>query len=339
MNLRNRLGIRAAKLFSSAVIASLGTSTASAVILYSTPTRNTAAPGGTLAGSGWQYEGQWGGLLGTPISTHYFITAQHFGGSVGGTFTYQAVNYTATEIHDDPNTDLRLVRVDKRFPSYAPLYTRKDEVGKSLVVFGRGTQRGAEVRLSTPPRQGEDTLRGWQWGPSDSVQSWGTNVVTGATGFPNDDQNQFLYFDFDANGGPNEGALSAGDSGGGTFIKDPSDGRWKLAGISYGVDGPWSYTGTTGSGFDGSLFDAGNMYVSNGNGFDFVPDAVANIPGSSYVTRISDALPFIYGFVPATASKKIGGPAIATSVPEPTSAFLLLVGAGALLSRRVRRGF
>src|ERR1700731_563949 len=56
-----------------------------AVILYGTgdPSANTSAPTGALAGSGWQYEGQFAGVLGTVIASNYFITAKHVGGSVG----------------------------------------------------------------------------------------------------------------------------------------------------------------------------------------------------------------------------------------------------------------
>src|ERR1051325_7411619 len=55
--------------------------TGSAVILYRTgdPTANTTEPVGALAGSGWQYEGQFGAFLGTTISPHHFITAKHLG--------------------------------------------------------------------------------------------------------------------------------------------------------------------------------------------------------------------------------------------------------------------
>jgi len=43
-----------------------------AVILYRTadPAANTTAPAGDLAGSGWQFEGIFGGFLGTPIAPH-----------------------------------------------------------------------------------------------------------------------------------------------------------------------------------------------------------------------------------------------------------------------------
>jgi len=51
-----------------------------AVVLYRTPTRNTSAPSSMLYNSGWQWEGKWGGFLGTPIAPNYFITAGHVGG-------------------------------------------------------------------------------------------------------------------------------------------------------------------------------------------------------------------------------------------------------------------
>ena len=50
------------------------------------PAHNTTAPTGLLAGSGWQYLGNWNGFVGTQISPNQFITAAHVGGSVGGSF-------------------------------------------------------------------------------------------------------------------------------------------------------------------------------------------------------------------------------------------------------------
>src|ERR1700753_2062526 len=76
------------------------------VIVYSDPGRLTTAPTGTLANSGWQFEGQWAGAYtGTPIAPDYFITASHIGGSVGGTFTLNGVNYTTTAEYTDPDSD------------------------------------------------------------------------------------------------------------------------------------------------------------------------------------------------------------------------------------------
>jgi len=61
-----------------------GTGPVHAVLFYATgdPTYNTLPPGGNLTNSGWQFEGLWGGFLGTPIAPNYFIAAQHVGGSV-----------------------------------------------------------------------------------------------------------------------------------------------------------------------------------------------------------------------------------------------------------------
>src|SRR6202162_3921549 len=59
---------------------------ARAVILFGTadPSANTSAPTGALAGSGWQYEGQFGAFLGTAIASNYFITAKKICGGGGG---------------------------------------------------------------------------------------------------------------------------------------------------------------------------------------------------------------------------------------------------------------
>src|SRR5258705_5905165 len=146
---------------------------AEAVVLYRSPTRNTAAPAGTLVNSGWQWEGKWGSFVGTPIAPNYFITAGHVGGGVGQTFTFNWKPYTTVGMFDDPNSDLRIYKVNGTFPSYAPLYTQPYEVGKPMVVIGRGAQRGSEVRVN-------NVLKGWKQGWSDSIQSWGDNMVDAA---------------------------------------------------------------------------------------------------------------------------------------------------------------
>src|SRR5258708_26794692 len=84
-----------------------------AVILYSNgdPAVNTTAPTGTLAGSGWQFVGYWGGFVGTVISANCFITAYHVGGSVGDQFNFNGVNYTVAQGYEDPTSDFRIWRV------------------------------------------------------------------------------------------------------------------------------------------------------------------------------------------------------------------------------------
>src|SRR6266516_2228032 len=103
----------------------LSIDSARAIIFYSTgdPTYNTTAPTGPLTNSGWQYEGIWGGFLGTPIAPKYFITAEHVFVPVGQTFVFDGVPYTTTAMYDDPDSDLRIWRICGAFPEYAQIYT------------------------------------------------------------------------------------------------------------------------------------------------------------------------------------------------------------------------
>ena len=153
---------------------------ANAILFYSTgdTNHNTTAPGGSLTDSGWQYEGIWGGFLGTPIAPKYFITARHVPGNVGDPFFFQGVTYLAASVHDDPDSDLRVCRICGAFPVFAPIYTDTNEVANSLVVIGRGTQRGAAV-TTTNLLLGTVKTNGWRWGPYDGVVRWGENVVAG----------------------------------------------------------------------------------------------------------------------------------------------------------------
>src|SRR5271154_142139 len=89
-----------------------------AVILEGTgnPSYNTNAPTGSLTNSGWQYEGQWGGIfLGTPIAPTFFLAAKHIGGSLGGSFILNGVTNTTIYYWDDPDTDFRLWQVAQPF--------------------------------------------------------------------------------------------------------------------------------------------------------------------------------------------------------------------------------
>src|SRR5258708_6232648 len=136
---------------------------------------NTTPPTGSLADSGWQYEGQWGGVLGTAIAPQYFIAAQHVGGLVGDAFVFQGVTYKTTAYWNDPSSDLRVWKVDSVFPLWAPLYSLSDEPCKSFVVIGRGTKRGEHIVLC-------------------QVQThWSTNVVSLKTVGLTKQQAQKLY--------------------------------------------------------------------------------------------------------------------------------------------------
>ena len=137
----------------------------SAVILMGTgdPAANTTPPTGDLAGSGWQYEGNYGPFLGTTIAPNFFITAKHVAGS-GSVFFFNGTLYPLVRLFSDAFSDLTICQVTGIFPIVAPLYSSGAETGERLVAIGRGTQRGSEIFLG-------GTLRGWHWGSGDGVHA------------------------------------------------------------------------------------------------------------------------------------------------------------------------
>jgi hypothetical protein len=276
---------------------------AGAVIFFSTadPAYNTTAPTGSLADSGWQWTGFWGGFAGTAISPNQFITATHVGGSVGQTFTFGGVDYTTTGVVN--NGDLAIWTVSGSFSSYAPIMDTAPSVGSSAVILGRGTQRGAEVS-----QNGE--LKGWQWGASDSVLRWGENTVESSGG-------TLIRFNFDATGGANEVHLSGGDSGGGVFVND--NGVWKLAAINYGVEGPFSLT-LGGSAFNAAIFDKGGLY-RNGS---YVTESANDKPSSLYSTSLAAS----YSWISSV---------LVTQVPEPSTTALVGIPGALLLGMKLAR--
>jgi hypothetical protein len=264
----------------------LDLSTGRAVILLDTgdPAANTTAPAGNLAGSGWQFEGTWGGFLGTPIAPHFFITAAHIG-RAGADFVFQGSAYTVARSFSLPNSDLLIWQVNEAFPSFAPLYSKRDEISRHLVVIGRGTQRGDAVTLN-------GTLRGWSWGAGDSVERWGENDVADVVPYNGHD---LLYATFDEhvqpNDHPNESHLSSGDSGGAIFLKDSDDGLWKLAAINYAVDDLYTVPDLA-TDFVAAIFDARDYYSYDGTNFTLISGA-APVPTGFYGSRISSELAWI----------------------------------------------
>jgi len=219
---------------------------ARAVIFQSTgdPTFHTTAPTtGTFANSGWQYQINFSDVSATAVGPNHIITAAHTGAGPNTSFVYNGVTYTTTEVTADFD-DLRLLRVDKPIYSYAPLHNGAAAADPHVVLIGRGTQRGSEVRVS-------GTLKGWNWGAVDGVRRWGTNTI-----FNFANNNTLMRFNFDNNGDPNEAVLSDKDSGGGEFMKVGQ--QWTLAGVNYAVTGPYSIPPDS-TEFLAALYDTSGM--------------------------------------------------------------------------------
>ena len=249
-----------------------------AVTFLSTPDPlfNSTPPAGNLAGSGWQYEASFGPFLATAIGPHHFLTARHVG-VPSNMVVYRGDAYMIVRYYDDPGSDLRILVIAETLASYAPLYSTPDEPGHDIVVIGRGMQRGNPIYVGR-------SLQGWDWGNADTVQRWGENTVNQANG-------NLLYATFDQNGKPNEAHLSSGDSGGAAFINDGQ--TWRLAGINYGVDGPFAYV-AGGPTFYATLFDTRGLFDSTTGR---VASGSAPVPSGFYMTRISTQLHWIRSVV------------------------------------------
>jgi hypothetical protein len=288
-----------------------------AVIFYSTgdPEHNTSAPTGSLTNSGWQFQGRWGAYLGTAISSNAFLTAQHVGNSVGALFHLNGIAYPSTAFFDDPETDLRLVQVCGTFPDFALLHTNQTEMGKPLIVFGRGTQRGAPVITG----DANDQTNGWRWGLFDSRMRWGENeidsVLDGNALFEMSTVGDLLKVNFNADAGLNECHLSVGDSAGGLFILEDT---WQLAGINFAVDGPYN-TSTNGAGFEAAIFDEGGLYTQADDGWTLVPDRPFDQSGGFYATRVSTRIDWIQSVLEQIATQQ-DAPML-QSAPNPSGPF------------------
>jgi hypothetical protein len=299
---------------------------AQAVVFYETgdPNHNTTAPTGAYSGAGWQYEGFFGGFLGTMISPQLFITAQHIGvpsssfvstalfnGVADVTYTIDTAANGGTGYWDISGTDLRIFKINETFTTYAELYTLPIELGQTLVTTGRGGPRGDEVIVSAESK-------GWKTGGGDGIARWGANQVTAiySTGV-----GDVLAAQFNAVNGVEESFLSAGDSGGGVFIKDGA--TWKLAGVNYAIEEDFDTNDIIGdnSHFAGAIFDKGGLYQgSDAGGWTLTPDLPVDIPEEFYVSRISSNVAAI--------------DAVIQAVPEPGGALLVATGMLLLSVRR-----
>jgi hypothetical protein len=269
-----------------------GAETSRAVMFLETgdPAFHTTTPGDN---SGWHYEGKFMTFLGVPIGPHHFITAKHIGGSVGFTFDLHGDLYTTIGFEDAPGTDIRIWEVNhaKPFKTWAPLSSGVADIGATAAVFGRGTQRGVQVVVSSEPK-------GWKWGPGDDVKRWGRNIIE-STVDGGVSYGELLMCNFDNPGIPGECHLSVGDSGGGVWVLE--NGLWRLAGVNLAVDGPFRENPSSPS-FSGALFDVGGMEYFDGTNWIPLPEDDDDVQSSFYASRVSASLTWLHTEVPESAS-------------------------------------
>lgn len=235
--------------------------------------------------------------------------------------------------YPDVSIDLQIFRVDTVFPSFARLYLESDELGKDFVMIGNGACRSDQIIVSvvksscyrtnmamkilgllydTHGKKLRDSIlaefpdatfsgntvgftvcetvtnqvvRGWKLGSTDRKKRWGVNAFVRADG-------NTLAADFDCNGDPDEGYPSLGDFPGPVFAKN-SNGKWCLAGIMSGIEGPYKTEQSRfPMAFYGAIFDKSGLYEGWNAELYWPLDGIPK-PSRFYMIRISSLAPWI----------------------------------------------
>jgi len=262
----------------------------------------------------------------TVISKKFIITAKHIGAKPGNVFRINGENHRTVSSWSDPNSDLQIFQTVGSYYFAAPLFKDTTEVGRSVVLYGRGGTRGEEVSVNGHPK-------GWKWTTQDGVLSWGrnaiSNVVSGGV-----NNSSLLKFNFDPNGTTYEGTVTGGDSGGGVFIKQGT--AWRLAGVNFSADGQFSYNQDGSDSFNAAIFDRTELWTQ---GYGFA-QAGNPIPTAAYATRISSRIPWIFDVLngriaadPPAGTRGYGG----GLAPEPATSLIAATFAVVGLLRPRRR--
>ena len=251
---------------------------AGAVFTAEAPGRRLDAPPRATYGDergGWAYCGAWGDYGGVAVGRHWFLTARHVGGHIGGVFVFQGKEYRAVARTELGDADLVLWQVDGDLPTWAPLHSGLAGTRLRAVVVGRGLAPGAPVMAS-------GRRVGWTWGRMDGRTSWGDADLVGRSTLPGGEV--VLVGAFTRNGC----ALATGDSGGGVFVRE--QGRWALAGICRSTQRTWRKEDGSGSPLAASLLDS-RGYVPEGDATGApgtAPTRAGGAPTLWSASRVSD---------------------------------------------------
>lgn len=226
-----------------ALLAAAASASAIVVADYATATNS---PSG-INGFNWDYVYNYKGSSAVAVGSHWLLTAAHVADDGGtGTIVVNGTNCYQKEVifhlpQDDSQhtarADLALVRFDKEFPDYYPLYTgtfpaqtflKDKRLDAVLIGYGvTGTVYSTYY-----------TMAAWNVSPNGhGVKRWGSQKIDGPDNesytLPSmtvDTVNVGMKMTFVSNDTPYEAGVATYDSGGGTFVDD--GGTWKLAGIN-----------------------------------------------------------------------------------------------------------
>lgn len=193
----------------------------------------------------WRFVYKYKNSSAVAVAPYWLLTAAHVADDAGtGTVIIDGTNYIQQEIiaHAgafDPDrtdtSDLALVRFDKAFPGFYPLYdggfpSAPPTSRLSAILVGYGVTGQVSATSYTMSSTGSGIRR---WG-TQRIEGETFQTYTGPSPLGETD-NDGIEMEFTLIDSPYEAGLGTHDSGGGTFVKD--GGTWKLVGINTYVDG------------------------------------------------------------------------------------------------------
>ncbi len=211
---------------------------------------------------------------------------------------------------------MTIYQVNGTLGSFAPILPNDPNALNNAVTSSFGFGLAADGPAVIGPT---GKIQGYQWFGNSSQLSWGPSSVIGYT--TPDPSNGDTFFEgafLPAAGTGNVSAtFAARDSGGGTFVN--VNGTWELAGVNFGVTGPYLGGATTTPNASDGAFNAA-LWDQTGFSNGGIP---LTGPQDWAVSNIS---PQVFGAIQAAI----------TGVPEPSALPLFATGAVLIATARHR---